>query len=78
MKICAGEAVDLFYRFGFFSLSVRVVPRDDPGKWLIREPTLNVFDSNSILIKHNNSDGRFDKNMKVSMFLILQIAPYVF
>ena len=24
----------MFYRYGFFSLSVRVVPRDDPGRWL--------------------------------------------
>jgi len=43
-----GGAIDLFYRYGFFSLSVRVVPRDDPGSWLVREPTSRVFDDNSI------------------------------
>lgn len=43
-----GGAVDLFYRYGFFSLSVRVVPRDDAGSWLIREPTTTVFDDQSI------------------------------
>jgi len=43
-----GGAVDLFYRYGFFSLSVRVVPRDDPGAWLIREPTTTVFQDRSI------------------------------
>lgn len=44
----SGGAIDLFYRYGFFSLSVRVVPRDDPGSWLVREPTSRVFDDNSI------------------------------
>jgi len=43
-----GGAVDLYYRYGFFSLSVRVIPRDDPGTWLIREPTTNIFEDNSV------------------------------
>ena len=46
--VLAGGAIDLFYRYGFFSLSVRVVPRDDPGSWLVREPTSRIFDDNSI------------------------------
>merc|ERR1712018_505486 len=33
IEVPAGEAVDIFYRYGFFSLSVRVVPRDDHGSW---------------------------------------------
>jgi len=44
----AGEALDLFYRYGFFSLSVRVVPRDDAGKWIVREPTSTIFKADSI------------------------------
>ena len=40
----SGEALDLFYRFGFFSLSMRVVPRDDSGAWLVREPTEPIFE----------------------------------
>lgn len=49
--ICfSGGAVDMFYRYGFFSLSVRVVPRDDPGSWLIREPTADIFDRQSVVI----------------------------
>ncbi len=43
-----GEALDLFYRFGFFSLSVRVVPRDDPATWLVREPTAAIFAPGSV------------------------------
>jgi len=45
----AGGAVDMFYRYGFFSLSVRVVPRDDPGRWLVREPTADIFDAQSVV-----------------------------
>lgn len=49
LDVPAGGAVDLFYRYGFFSLSVRVVPRDDPGKWLVREPTADIFESTSVV-----------------------------
>eukprot|EP00094_Tigriopus_californicus_P011084 TCALIF_10695-PA protein Name:"Similar to tsl Torso-like protein (Drosophila melanogaster)" AED:0.25 eAED:0.25 QI:0/0/0/0.75/1/1/4/0/382 len=58
-----GEAVDLFYRFGFFSLSVRVVPRDDPGQWLIREPTSKVFQS--FAEKVTPTQGSFDNDLKI-------------
>eukprot|EP00095_Tigriopus_kingsejongensis_P009779 maker-scaffold808_size94304-snap-gene-0.23 protein:Tk09779 transcript:maker-scaffold808_size94304-snap-gene-0.23-mRNA-1 annotation:"torso-like protein precursor" len=58
-----GEAMDLFYRFGFFSLSVRVVPRDDPGQWLIREPTVKVFQS--LAQKVTPARGVFDTNVKI-------------
>ena len=54
-----GGAVDMFYRYGFFSLSVRVVPRDDPGKWLIREPTADIFDSQSIVISETAGPDTF-------------------
>jgi len=49
LDVPAGGAVDLFYRYGFFSLSVRVVPRDDAGKWLVREPTADIFDKTSVV-----------------------------
>ena len=49
----------MFYRYGFFSLSVRVVPRDDPGKWLIREPTADIFDSQSIVISETAGPDTF-------------------
>lgn len=50
LDVPAGGAVDMFYRYGFFSLSVRVVPRDDPGKWLVREPTADIFDQQSVVL----------------------------
>ena len=58
----AGGAIDLFYRYGFFSLSVRVVPRDDPGSWLVREPTSRVFDDNSIARTERLGTNSFVQN----------------
>ena len=46
---------------GFFSLSVRVVPRDDHGSWLIREPTTKVHNNFSpLLILIFNSEYDLD------------------
>jgi hypothetical protein len=59
LDVPAGGAVDMFYRYGFFSLSVRVVPRDDPGKWLIREPTADIFDSQSVVISETAGPDTF-------------------
>jgi hypothetical protein len=59
LDVPAGGAVDMFYRYGFFSLSVRVVPRDDPGKWLIREPTADIFDRQSIIISETAGTDTF-------------------
>lgn len=53
LDVPTGGAVDMFYRYGFFSLSVRVVPRDDPGKWLIREPTADIFDRQSLVLSES-------------------------
>jgi len=60
-EVPAGGAVDLFYRYGFFSLSVRVVPRDDPGKWLVREPTADIFDETSVVKSEVAGDDTFAK-----------------
>ena len=49
----------MFYRYGFFSLSVRVVPRDDPGKWLVREPTADIFDQQSLVIQDQAGPDTF-------------------
>ena len=64
-----GGAVDMFYRYGFFSLSVRVVPRDDPGKWLVREPTANIFDQQSLVIEDKAGPNTFARQpVQVSIF----------
>merc|ERR1712168_570264 len=65
IKMPAGEAVDIFYRYGFFSLSVQVVPRDDHGSWLIREPTTKVFTPNSLRQVKELRDGKFEPQFQI-------------
>merc|ERR1712061_634991 len=65
IKVPAGEAVDIFYRYGFFSLSVRVAPRDDHGSWLIREPTTKVFTPNSLRQVKELRDGKFEPQFQI-------------
>merc|ERR1712228_281301 len=65
IRVPAGEAVDIFYRYGFFSLSVRVVPRDDHGSWLIREPTTKVFTPNSLRQVKELRDGKFEPRFQI-------------
>lgn len=39
-----GGAINLFSRYGYLSISMRVVPRNDTdSKWLYREPTIDIF-----------------------------------
>ncbi|XP_063989057.1 torso-like protein [Diachasmimorpha longicaudata] len=38
-----GGAVNIFARYGYLSISMRVVPRNDTNKWIFREPTVDVF-----------------------------------
>lgn len=38
-----GGAVNVFSRYGYLSISMRVVPRNDTETWIFREPTLDVF-----------------------------------
>lgn len=64
-NVPVGEALDIFYRYGFFSLSVRVVPRDDPGKWLIREPTASIFEENTVSTKVNKGSNNFNTQFQV-------------
>ena len=73
MRLFLGGAVDMFYRYGFFSLSVRVVPRDDPGKWLVREPTANIFDQQSLVIEDKAGPNTFARQpVQVSIFMTYQ------
>merc|ERR1712038_1066600 len=65
IDVPAGEAVDIFYRYGFFSLSVRVVPRDDHGSWLIREPTTKVFTHNSLRQVKELREGKFEPQFQI-------------
>jgi len=65
IDVPAGEAVDIFYRYGFFSLSVRVVPRDDHGSWIVREPTTKVFTPNSLQQVKQPLTNKFDSQFQI-------------
>lgn len=65
LDVPAGEAVDIFYRYGFFSLSVRVVPRDDAGSWIIREPTSTVFTPDSTTTTTTTGNNKFDQQFQI-------------
>jgi len=65
LDLPAGEALDLFYRFGFFSLSVRVVPRDDFGTWVIREPTSTIFRPQSVRQMTLPQTNRFQDQFQI-------------
>jgi len=65
VDVPAGEAVDIFYRYGFFSLSVRVVPRDDAGSWIIREPTSTVFVPGSTRTTTTHLNNKFDQQFQI-------------
>lgn len=41
--IKVGNAINVFNRYGYFSISMRVVPRNDTDTWIFREPTVDVF-----------------------------------
>merc|ERR1712079_778735 len=65
VDVPAGEAVDIFYRYGFFSLSVRVVPRDDHGSWIVREPTTKIFTPNSLHQVKKPLANKFDPQFQI-------------
>merc|ERR1712018_1049824 len=65
IDVPAGEAVDIFYRYGFFSLSVRVVPRDDHGSWIIREPTTKIFNEQSLRQVKQSLSNKFDSQFQI-------------
>ncbi|XP_043267731.1 torso-like protein isoform X2 [Venturia canescens] len=44
-----GGAINVFSRYGYLSISMRVVPRNDTDTWVFREPTLDVFENPSAL-----------------------------
>ncbi|XP_060531293.1 torso-like protein [Cylas formicarius] len=41
-QLKVGRSIDIFTRYGYLSLSMKVVPRND-SEWIFREPTINVF-----------------------------------
>lgn len=44
-----GAAINVFSRYGYLSISMRVVPRNDSDFWVFREPTVDVFKNITLL-----------------------------
>lgn len=43
-QLKVGRSIDIFTRYGYLSLSMKVVPRNDTDpRWIFREPTVDVF-----------------------------------
>lgn len=38
-----GKAVNLFIRYGYLSISMKVISHNDSETWLFKEPTKNIF-----------------------------------
>ncbi|KOX76846.1 Torso-like protein [Melipona quadrifasciata] len=56
-----GGAVNIFSRYGYLSISMRVVPRNDTDTWIFREPTLDVFrNPTPVVVKQRQQAAVFD------------------
>ncbi|XP_011547805.3 torso-like protein isoform X1 [Plutella xylostella] len=42
-ELDVGKAINIFMRYGYLSICMRVVPRNDTESWVFREPTVRVF-----------------------------------
>lgn len=38
-----GKTVNIFIRYGYLSISMKVISYNDTERWLFKEPTKNVF-----------------------------------
>jgi hypothetical protein len=48
-EIHVGSAINIFSRYGYLSLSMRVIPRNDSDPtWIIREPSADIFSNISV------------------------------
>lgn len=44
-----GKAVNLFTRYGYLSISMKVISHNDSEMWLFKEPTNNIFKVRTVL-----------------------------
>lgn len=43
-EVQVGTAINVFSRYGYLSISMRVVPRNDSDRtWIFREPAVEIF-----------------------------------
>lgn len=57
-NLSVGRSINIFSRYGYLSLSMRVVPRNDSSNnpyWIFREPTVDIFKNIDNLIVDRKS-----------------------
>ena len=42
-KLRVGKAINVFVRYGYLGISMKVISYNDTERWLFKEPTTNVF-----------------------------------
>lgn len=42
-RLRIGKAINVFVRYGYLGISMKVISYNDTEKWLFKEPTNNVF-----------------------------------
>lgn len=62
-----GAAINLFERFGYLHISMRVVPRNE-SKWIFREPSVDIFkDIDSVTnVKRSVDSNVFNGNFEIA------------
>ncbi|KAF4532539.1 hypothetical protein B566_EDAN010831 [Ephemera danica] len=65
-QLGVGRAINLFSRYGYLSISMRVVPRNDSEVWLFREPTVDVFQN--VLQDSSSAKGKSNTRARTVVF----------
>lgn len=47
-QLRVGKAINVFIRYGYLSISMKVISYNDTERWLFKEPTKNVFQVSSM------------------------------
>lgn len=42
-QLRVGKAINIFIRYGYLSISMKVISYNDTERWLFKEPTKNIF-----------------------------------
>ncbi|CRK89098.1 CLUMA_CG002531, isoform A [Clunio marinus] len=55
-----GKSINVFIRYGYLSISMKVISYNDTERWIFKEPTRNIFQGLSVLeTAENNPKGGF-------------------
>lgn len=52
-----GKAINVFLRYGYLSISMKVISYNDTERWLFKEPTNNIFTVRETLLRVARAGG---------------------